>query len=129
MIFRQIAVNILLDLYDTSTRLMADAGAIVTPTLLFVAGADWVVKNSAQQAFFNRLSSPVKRMVMLPGFYHAIFHEKNRQLVVSKGCVNSSWNVLANPPQRDFLVGRGQSAVSRGTNSTGCADRAIRCSV
>lgn len=86
MIFRQIAVNILLDLYDTSTRLMADAGAITTPTLMFKAGADWVVKASAQQEFFDRLSSPVKRMEMLPGFYHAVFHEKNRQLVVSKAC-------------------------------------------
>ena len=28
LIFRQIAINILLDLYDTSTRLIADAGAI-----------------------------------------------------------------------------------------------------
>ena len=44
MIFRQIAVNILLDLYDTSTRLMADAGAITVPTLMLTAGADWVVK-------------------------------------------------------------------------------------
>ncbi|MGD1083457.1 MAG: bifunctional alpha/beta hydrolase/class I SAM-dependent methyltransferase [Verrucomicrobiota bacterium] len=84
LIFRQIAVNILLDLYDTSTRLMADAGAITVPTLMLTAGADWVVKPSAQQAFFDRLSSPVKRLEMLPGFHHAVFHETNRQLVVSK---------------------------------------------
>ena len=36
LIFRQIAVNILLDLYDTSTRLLADAGAITVPTLMLV---------------------------------------------------------------------------------------------
>jgi alpha-beta hydrolase superfamily lysophospholipase/SAM-dependent methyltransferase len=84
MIFRQIAVNILLDLFDTSTRLIADAGAITTPTLMFVADADWVVKQSAQQTFFDRLSSPVKRLVRLPGFYHAIFHEKERAMVVAK---------------------------------------------
>jgi alpha-beta hydrolase superfamily lysophospholipase/SAM-dependent methyltransferase len=84
MIFRQIAVNILLDLHDTSTRLMADAGAIRVPTLMFVAGADWVVKSSAQQKFFDGLSSPIKRIETLPGFYHAIFHEKNRQLLISK---------------------------------------------
>ena len=34
LISPQIAVNILLDLYDTSTRLIRDAGAIQTPTLL-----------------------------------------------------------------------------------------------
>lgn len=84
MIFRQIAVNILLDLHDTSTRLLADAGAITTPTLMLVAGSDWVVKSFAQKKFFDGLSSPVKRIETLPGFYHAIFHEQNRALAVSK---------------------------------------------
>jgi alpha-beta hydrolase superfamily lysophospholipase len=54
-IFRQIAVNILLDLHDTGTRLLADAAAITTPTLLLTADADWVVKSSAQHTFFERL--------------------------------------------------------------------------
>ncbi|HUA65351.1 MAG TPA: bifunctional alpha/beta hydrolase/class I SAM-dependent methyltransferase [Alphaproteobacteria bacterium] len=84
MIFRQISVNILLDLHDTSTRLMADAGAIRVPTLMFLAGADWVVKRSAQQKFFDGLSSPIKRVETLPGFYHAIFHEKDRQFLISR---------------------------------------------
>jgi alpha-beta hydrolase superfamily lysophospholipase/SAM-dependent methyltransferase len=83
-IFRQIAVNILLDLHDTSTRLLADAGAISVPTLMLVAGSDWVVDLRAQQLFFDRLSSPVKQLEMLPGFYHAIFHEKDRHLAVEK---------------------------------------------
>jgi alpha-beta hydrolase superfamily lysophospholipase/SAM-dependent methyltransferase len=84
LIFRQIAVNILLDLHDTSTRLLADAGAITVPTLMLVAGSDWVVRRSAQEEFFENLSSPVKRMEVLPGFYHAIFHEKDRAVVVDK---------------------------------------------
>ncbi len=83
-IFRQIAVNILLDLHDTSTRLLADAGAINVPTLLLGAGSDWVVKLSAQQQFFDRLSSPVKQMEVFPGFFHAIFHEKDRHLPIVK---------------------------------------------
>jgi alpha-beta hydrolase superfamily lysophospholipase/SAM-dependent methyltransferase len=82
LIFRQIAINVLLDLYDTSTRLMADAAAIQVPTLMFVAGSDWVVKQSAQRKFFDRLSSPTKRIETLPGFYHAIFHEKGRALLI-----------------------------------------------
>jgi alpha-beta hydrolase superfamily lysophospholipase/SAM-dependent methyltransferase len=82
-IFRQIAVNILLDLHDTSTRLLADAGAITVPTLVLEAGADWVVKRDAQQQFVRGLSSPVKRIELLPGFYHAIFHEKGRERVVA----------------------------------------------
>lgn len=83
-IFRQIAVNVLLDLFDTSTRLLADAGAITVPTLLLTAGSDWVVRPSSQRRFFEGLSSPVKRMRVFPDFYHAIFHEADRHLVVSE---------------------------------------------
>ena len=84
LIFRQIAVNILIDLHDTSTRLLNDAGAITVPTLLLAAGSDWVVRKNAQEKFFDGLSSPLKRMEVLPGMYHDIFHEKGRQLVVAK---------------------------------------------
>jgi alpha-beta hydrolase superfamily lysophospholipase len=84
LIFRQIAVNILLDLHDTSTRLLADAAAITVPTLLVASGADWVVKLGAEKRFFERLSSPRKRFELLPGFHHAVFHEKDRQLAVAK---------------------------------------------
>jgi alpha-beta hydrolase superfamily lysophospholipase/SAM-dependent methyltransferase len=84
MIFRQIAVNILLDLHDTSTRLMADAGAITAPTLMLSAGSDWVVKLSAQKKFFDGLSSTVKEMEIYPNLSHAIFHETERARVVER---------------------------------------------
>jgi alpha-beta hydrolase superfamily lysophospholipase/SAM-dependent methyltransferase len=82
LIFRQIAVNVLLDLHDTAKRLVADAGAIQTPTLMIGAGKDWVVSLKAQQKFFDRLSSTDKRFEILPTAYHAIFHEANRREVV-----------------------------------------------
>jgi alpha-beta hydrolase superfamily lysophospholipase len=84
LIFRQIAVNVLLDVFDTSTRLLDDAAAITVPTLMLAAGSDWVVELPAQQEFFRKLSSPVKRMEVFPGFYHAVFHEQGRQAVVEK---------------------------------------------
>lgn len=102
-IFRQIAVNILLDLYDTSTRLMADAGAITVPTLVLGAGADWVVDVGAQRRFFEGLSSPVKRMEVLPGFYHAIFHEKDRHLAVAP-VRDFVRECFARPPERPSLL-------------------------
>jgi alpha-beta hydrolase superfamily lysophospholipase/SAM-dependent methyltransferase len=83
-IFRQIAVNILLDLHDTSTRLLADAGAITTPTLMLTAGSDWVVEVSAQKQFFDSLSSPIKEMEVFPKMHHAIFHEIDRKQVVDR---------------------------------------------
>ena len=83
LIFRQIAVNILLDLYDTSTRLLADAGAITVPTLMLVAGSDWVVKQSAQREFFSKLSSQVKQLRTFPDLSHAVFHEKDREPLIT----------------------------------------------
>ena len=82
LIFRQIAVNLLLDLHDTAKRLLADAGAIQMPTLMIGAGKDWVVSLEAQQEFFDRLSSTHKRFEIYPDAYHAIFHETNRHEVI-----------------------------------------------
>jgi alpha-beta hydrolase superfamily lysophospholipase/SAM-dependent methyltransferase len=84
LIFRQIAVNVLIDLHDAGTRLLADAGAINVPTLMLSAGRDWVVSLEAQREFFNGLSSPVKRMHVFPPAYHAIFHERERTQVVER---------------------------------------------
>jgi alpha-beta hydrolase superfamily lysophospholipase len=84
LIFRQIAVNILLDLHDTGTRLLADSGAIHVPTLMLGAGSDWVVRLDAQREFFNGLSSPLKQMHVFPAAYHAIFHEKEREQVIDR---------------------------------------------
>lgn len=84
LISKQIAVNILLDLHDASNRLISDAGAIAAPTLVLGAGKDWVVKNSANRRFFDRLSSQEKRMHIFPGMGHAIFHEKDRAQVVDQ---------------------------------------------
>jgi alpha-beta hydrolase superfamily lysophospholipase/SAM-dependent methyltransferase len=84
LIFRQIAVNVLLGLHDAGTRLLADAGAIQIPTLMLSAGRDWVVSLKAQREFFNGLSSPVKRMHVFPAAYHALFHERERAQVVAR---------------------------------------------
>jgi alpha-beta hydrolase superfamily lysophospholipase/SAM-dependent methyltransferase len=84
LIFRQIAINVLVDLHDTAKRLLADAGAIHTPALLLSAGKDWVVSLNAQRKFFNGLSSPVKQMHIFPGARHAIFHETNRREIIER---------------------------------------------
>src|SRR5262245_45181243 len=78
LITHTISSRILLDLYDTSTRLLKDAAAIRVPTLVLAAGSDWVVDSSAGQAFYAALGSPVKRLEVLPGFYHDIYHERDR---------------------------------------------------
>jgi alpha-beta hydrolase superfamily lysophospholipase/SAM-dependent methyltransferase len=84
LIFRQIAVNVLIGLHDAGTRLLADAGAINVPTLMLSAGRDWVVSLKAQRKFFNGLSSPVKRMHVFPAAYHALFHECERAQIADR---------------------------------------------
>ncbi|MGH7242219.1 MAG: bifunctional alpha/beta hydrolase/class I SAM-dependent methyltransferase [Phycisphaerales bacterium] len=83
-IFREIAVNILLDLHDTGTRLLDDAGAITVPTLILGAGSDWIVTVKAQREFYRKLGSRVKEFEVFPGMYHAIFHEHERAMVVDR---------------------------------------------
>jgi alpha-beta hydrolase superfamily lysophospholipase/SAM-dependent methyltransferase len=112
LIFRQIAVNILLDLYDTSTRLLADAGAITVPTLMLAAGSDWVVKVSAQREFFEKLSSPVKRWEVFPGFYHAVFHEKDRAPLIAK-VREFIHERFAQPPEPPSLLDADQRGYTR----------------
>jgi alpha-beta hydrolase superfamily lysophospholipase/SAM-dependent methyltransferase len=84
LIFRQIAVNVLIGLHDAGTRLLADAGAINIPTLMLSAGRDWVVSLKAQREFFNGLSSSEKRMHVFPAAYHALFHECERAQVADR---------------------------------------------
>ncbi len=84
LIFRQIAINLLLDLHDTAQRLLADAGAIQVPVLMLAAGRDWVVSLKAQREFFNGLSSPLKQMHVFPAMYHALFHESDRAQVIAR---------------------------------------------
>ena len=104
-ISRQISVRVLLDLHDTSTRLLADAAAIRTPTLLLAAGSDAVVRRAPQEEFFARLSSPVKHFETLHGFSHAVFHERNREQVFRtvRGFIDDAF---AHPPEdtRELLA-------------------------
>lgn len=103
LISKQIAVNILVQLYDAARDLLRDAGAIVTPTLLISARADWVVKNKPQRELFQRLSSPLKRVCVFRGMYHAVFHEVERAHVLDalRGFVQE---VFAQPVDRRLLT-------------------------
>ena len=84
LITRPISVRLLLGLYETAERVVADAQAIVVPTQLLVSGADWVVHHGPQQQFFERLGSPVREMHVLPGFYHDTLGERDRAQAIVK---------------------------------------------
>jgi alpha-beta hydrolase superfamily lysophospholipase/SAM-dependent methyltransferase len=112
LIFRQISVNVLLDLHDTSTRLLADAGAIRVPTLILTAGHDWVVKQAAQKQLFRELGSPCKRIEVLPAFSHAVFHETNRELPVAL-CRNFIQDCFNHPQSREALLDADQQGFTK----------------
>lgn len=84
LITRPISVNMLLALYDAAERVIEDAQAILAPMQLLVSGADWVVHQAPQFAFFERLGSSVKEQHTLPGFYHDTLGEKDRHLALDK---------------------------------------------
>jgi alpha-beta hydrolase superfamily lysophospholipase len=102
LITRPIAVNILLGLYETAERIVADAAAIVVPTQLFVSGADWVVHHAPQHAFFDRLGSAVKERHVLDGFFHDTLGERDRHLAVSRARQFIE-RMFAAPPSRPNL--------------------------
>lgn len=84
LITRAIAVNVLLDLYEVSERIVADAGAIRVPALVLSGGADWVVDVGEQRKFFDRLGSQKKRMRVFDGMYHDLLHEAGRADVLAE---------------------------------------------
>ena len=84
LIARAISVNVLLDLYNTAERIVADAQAITLPTQLLISGADWVVHKKPQMTFFNNLSSARKEQHVLDGFYHDTLGERDRAPAVAK---------------------------------------------
>ncbi|MGZ3742828.1 MAG: class I SAM-dependent methyltransferase family protein, partial [Pseudobdellovibrionaceae bacterium] len=79
LITRDIAVNILIGLYDTATRVLAGAGSINTPTLILAAGKDFVVELGVQKKFFEALGAKNKLLKVFKNFYHGVFYEKGRE--------------------------------------------------
>ena len=80
-ISKDISARILVELFDTAHRTIADAPVMTQPLLLFSAGDDSVVKNSAHENFFLRNGAAVKEHVALPFARHAIFHDLCREEV------------------------------------------------
>ncbi|MDH3899951.1 MAG: bifunctional alpha/beta hydrolase/class I SAM-dependent methyltransferase [Gammaproteobacteria bacterium] len=112
LITRNIAVNILLGLHDTATRILADAGAIFTPTLILSAGSDWVVKNSAQRRFFAALSSARKEMHVYPKFFHAVLYEKHREEPISRAR-QFIIECFETPPETSFFINQDREGYTR----------------
>lgn len=82
LISSRISVSVLTSLFDTAKRVIAGAGSIKAPILCLCAGKDWVVHRRAQEAFMRNLGSPIKALRVYPGFFHEVFHEKDRHVAL-----------------------------------------------
>lgn len=103
LITPDIAVNILIGLHDNGDRVVEDAGAIHVPTLVFSAEKDWIVHTRPQEKFFEGLSSKKKKFVTLPGFYHGVLYEKERQIAFDE-CAQFIKECYQEKPVSDSLV-------------------------
>ncbi|CRM62790.1 bifunctional alpha/beta hydrolase/class I SAM-dependent methyltransferase [Pseudomonas sp. 44 R 15] len=83
LITKAISVNVLLGLYESADRVVADAQAIQVPTQLLISGSDFVVHRKPQQQFFERLGSLKKELHVLPGFFHDTLGERDRATAVN----------------------------------------------
>jgi len=112
LITRAISVNILLGLYETAGRIVADARAITVPTQLLISGADWVVRHLPQHRFFVNLGAKPKERHVLEGFFHDTLGERDRASAVAKArrFILSQFD---DPAQRPSLLGADQAGFTR----------------
>jgi alpha-beta hydrolase superfamily lysophospholipase len=103
LIQRPISVDLLLGLYRTSARIIADAQAISIPTQLLISGRDWVVHTRPQAEFFERLGTMVKEKHHFRHFYHDILGEQDRRLALEK-VRNFVLSAFATPCQQPGLL-------------------------
>ena len=103
LITRAISVNVLLGLYDTAERIVADAQAIQVPTQMLISGADFVVHRKPQELFYERLGTAHKEKHILPGFFHDTLGERGRDKAIA--CARRFiGQCFAEPPAQPSLL-------------------------
>ena len=84
LITRSIDAELLLDLVKAGKRLVEDAEAIDTPTMILSAEKDHVVFNKDQKMFHDRLDTDLKYYEVLPNFFHGILFDTGKEKVYDK---------------------------------------------
>ena len=84
LIKRPISVRVLLSLDQMAQRLVDDAAAIRVPVQMLISGSDWVVRQSPQRKFYERLGSAEREWHVFPGLRHDTLGERDRQAPLAK---------------------------------------------
>ena len=83
LITKKIGVNVLVSLFDCVKNCFSRLKDFETPVLVLTAEKDFIVNNRWHQRFIDGISSTHKRHITLPDFRHAIFHEADREQVIT----------------------------------------------
>jgi alpha-beta hydrolase superfamily lysophospholipase len=83
LITKSISVDILLQLYETADRVVADARAITIPTQLLISGLDFVVRHAPQHRFFVNLGSETKERHVYRYMFHDTLGERDRRPAIA----------------------------------------------
>lgn len=84
LISRSIDAELLIDLAKAGKRLVEDAEAMDTPTLILAAEKDHVVFNKDQKIFHDKLDTDLKHYEVLPNFFHGILFDTAKEKVYDK---------------------------------------------
>lgn len=109
LITRSIDAELLIDLAKAGKRLVEDAAAIDTPTLILSAEKDKVVFNTDQKIFFDRLDTKLKKVEVLPDFFHGILFETGKEMVYDK--IKAFADECFNQPQKEASLKPDQFSV------------------
>lgn len=83
LIDQDIPTDLLLDLRETSNRLIADAQAITVPTQILLPGADHIAHTGAAERFAKGLGTGRQEVHIFDDLRHDVLGEKNRGRVMS----------------------------------------------
>jgi alpha-beta hydrolase superfamily lysophospholipase len=84
LITPQISVRVLLGMFDTARRVVADAQAVQVPTQLLVSGADGVVRREPQDRLYERLGAHIRERHLFPEFRHDTLGERDRGPAIAR---------------------------------------------
>ncbi len=64
-------------------RVRAEADRIKLPLLILQGGGDRLVDPAGAQMLYDKVASVDKKLIVYEGFYHEVFNEPERDLVLS----------------------------------------------
>ncbi|HEY7215413.1 MAG TPA: lysophospholipase [Thermoanaerobaculia bacterium] len=82
-VFPTVTLGWFSEVQETQEEVFEKAPAIVAPILVLLGGADPIADPDRGRAFFERLGSASKRLVVYPGLFHEVLNEVERAQVVS----------------------------------------------